>query len=138
MRRNLYIPEAVYRDMQMVAKSNGLSLSKFLIGLYVEHRKGVIIPLPEVGPGSVIVEGSDIILHESVFVDSEELDRNPDKYPHGTIGITPPDKAIKKPLIVNIEEPKVGGTDRSWDTKQQYPKSRSVDPGGTGKKSKMK
>lgn len=46
------------------------------------------------------------------FVDSEELDRNPDKYPHGTIGITVPEKAIKKPLIVNIEEPGIdsGGT----------------------------
>ena len=58
------------------------------------HRTGDYPPFKEEGP---------------VFVDSEEADRNPEKYPDGAIVTVPEghENIIKKPLIVNIEEPVV-------------------------------
>ncbi len=134
MKRSIWIPEDAFRDIKMSAALSGKSLGKYLIGLHVESRRGVIVPFEVPLPA---------------LVDSEELDLHPEKYPVGTIGITDPEKAIKKPfvpsgnsgIIVNIEEPVVEDPrSDSAGTGEfvSYPKSKSVDPGGTGKKSRMK
>ncbi len=83
--RSIYIKDDIWRDMKVVAQESGRSLSQYISWLHIDRRRGPMRPqpLPEVNPSPM-------------FVESEELDRNPDKYPYGTIGITDPEKSVKK------------------------------------------
>lgn len=137
--RSVWISAEVWSDMHHVAKLLDVSVSQYLRGLHRAHRGNLPETIDEVFEKAE-EEWIDTVTKEvegevQGFVESEELDANPDKYPVGTVGITTdPEKAIKKPLIVNIEEPKgdVDGTSPVEIVPMPTPDARQESESDTG------
>ena len=126
MKRSIWIPDGIFRDIKKCASSNGLSLGKYLIRLHENHLKGVLAP---------------------VFVDSEEADLHPGKYPDGAIVVVSDghESIIKKPVeelpVDPVKLPNWRVTRKDSDSGEffvPYSKGKSIDPGDTGQKAKMK
>lgn len=108
MRRSIWIPDDVFLDIKKAAKSNELSLGKYLISLHIESRKGVIVPLPTIPPGVVLAPVVEKTVDEvrEMFPDQEpevvpdEREKKKVEKMHRD-----GDYPLREGLIVNIEEP---------------------------------
>lgn len=97
MQRSIWISTEDWELIKIAAAVAKKTLSRYLLHLHKMNIASLNRPH---------------ILTPAVFVDSEELDRNPDKYPDGAIGTVPADhpSIIKKPANIHFS-PRPKGQD---------------------------